>query len=875
VNHACAACTNSNQCAAGEVCCDGGACKLAGTCQTQVGCAADAECGAGQKCCNKVCVTGDCCASADCQPPYQCLQNACQKCSGDAQCGLGEKCCGGACQKGACCPGAPCPGGEACIGYTCQDCKTDTECSAGNKCCGGRCRTGATCCADAECAPFLCIDSQCAACQSDGQCATGSKCCGGACVAGAQCCAAADCPAGQLCAAGQCVGCQQDLDCGAGSRCCGGACRQSDCCSRADCPAGQSCTAWGCGACVDSSQCAAGQVCCSGGCFDGTCCQDSECAATKKCIGHGCKPCTTSEQCLSNETCCDGSCKIGSCCTTAQCDGQICEGNVCRSCAAHNECGAGARCCDGTCYPNLECCGAADCSGGKACIAGKCSACTGDAQCGLGKRCCDGVCAMYCQTVREWDSEADFSYGMSDNLTQEENNRLDPTCGKGKLCLNPIQKVENPVIWIPDNAHGTIFKFDTRTGERFPAPGDPVYPNGFPTFGGSPSRTAVDPINGGVWVGNRSGNLSVTHLDKDGKILCSRNLGELVRAVAMDAHGDVWASASGNYLMYKLSGSLIDNDLVSPPTCKVLGHVGLPGYAYGAGMGDGNKVWVLDVSSGQSLMEIDVNTNAVRQYKPRTPQCPSSGGFYGMTVDSDYVWIGAYYCGAVVRCSIAALHAAGDGGVIGNPGCVSFVTGCHPRGTAVAQDGFVYSALDGCNGVAKIARNGSPTDPASISIIGTSVTPTGAAIDRDGNLWAVSYNSQGAERVDLKTGAHAFFASGGPPYAYSDMTGMQAVMAALIPGRWTAVYDSLYLNPSWIRAEVTAKIPSGTSVTFRARSAASLTTLENAEWTTSSALPADLSSVPRHRYLQTELTLQSDSYDKTPVVDAMRVLWGP
>jgi hypothetical protein len=144
---------------------------------------------------------------------------------------------------------------------------------------------------------------------------------------------------------------------------------------------------------------------------------------------------------------------------------------------------------------------------------------------------------------------------------------------------------------------------------------------------------------------------------------------------------------------------------------------------------------------------------------------------------------------------------------------------------------------------------------------------------------AVSYNSQGAQRIDLQTNEHLWFQSGGHPYAYSDMTGMQSVMAALIPGRWTATYDSLYLTPDWVSAEVVAKIPSGTAVSVRARAAASLTALENAEWKgpvpVSSTQAASLSSVPRKRYLQLEVTLQSDSYDKTPVVDAVRVLWGP
>jgi hypothetical protein len=239
-----------------------------------------------------------------------------------------------------------------------------------------------------------------------------------------------------------------------------------------------------------------------------------------------------------------------------------------------------------------------------------------------------------------------------------------------------------------------------------------------------------------VWVATAAAT-SRDHLDKDGNIVCSRNLGELVRACD-DAHGDVWASASGNYVMYKLSGSEVVTPVVtSPPQCKISG-------AWGCRLRLRRRPGQRQQGVGGGRQQRPVADGDRRRHQHRAPVlpapsgCPNGSGFYGMTVDSDYVWIGAYYCGGVLRCSIDAMHAAGHNGVVREPGCKFIPTGCHPRGTAVAQDGFVYSALDTCQGVVKIDR-AAGTVAAIINTgytsSGAKVIPIGAAIDRDGRLW--------------------------------------------------------------------------------------------------------------------------------------------
>ncbi|MEN9796999.1 MAG: hypothetical protein RL653_695 [Pseudomonadota bacterium] len=805
----------------------------------------------------------------------------------------------------SCCPGELCPGGQVCLGQQCGACTGNADCGQGNQCCNGVCIANANCCSSADCAPYVCRSNSCSTCSSDAECGAGAKCCGGACLLNAACCLNADCPAGQACLKGKCSACTKDSECGSSEKCCNGQCKQTNCCSSVECGGGLVCGPFGCANCTGDAQCAPGQKCCNGLCVNGICCNSTQCAAGQQCINNGCKACTTNAQCSGNEVCCGGSCRPGTCCSNADCDGLICEGNACRACKANAECGQGARCCNGTCYPSTECCTSADCSGGRTCKSGKCQSCTTNADC-PGQQCCNGSCAPFCENSRTWDTDQELSFGKNENLACSKDSdcdlskgqkccpsggclvncppnqtSLDVACGvnrtqntfpDGTLCLSQVQKVEQPFLWVPVNYggdNGKAVRFNTRTGAMSPQ---------YPTLGSYPSRTSVDPTDGSLWVANRSGSQNITHIMADGSIGCSVNVtrasGWSGRGVSLDAKSNVWVAASGEYKMKKFDKN-----------CKFVAEVsGLPDYVYGAGLGDGNLVWTLGVSNG-SIMAINANNNTFRHWRFRPSGC-SNG--YGMTVDADYVWVaGGWSCPGVVRCRIGGKNGPPglldqpNGANVGNPICTYIPTGGIPRGIAVAAPDpvngkvYVYAATYSGNGVAQVDRD----NASFVKLISTGRgAPIAASVDKDGRLWAID-GSGAVDRFDNPAAANparTYIGSiGGEAYAYTDLTGMQATMAALIPGRWSGIHDAQYATPRWRRVEVTGKLPPDTAVFVRARSADNVSLLSSTPWSAEFPVPANLSSIPAKRFIEVEVKLQSNVYSSTPVVDKIQLYWGP
>ena len=479
-----------------------------------------------------------------------------------------------------------------------------------------------------------------------------------------------------------------------------------------------------------------------------------------------------------------------------------------------------------------------------------------------------------------FDSEQDLDKGTSDGVSQDPGNKLDPNCVPGNLCLDS-SKLDLPYIWIANTADEQVVKLDTVTGQKY---------GPYPTYGDSPSRTAVVPADGSVWVGNRSlaadatqpTNSNVVHLAADGSLICRADVLGIVRAVALDVQGNVWAGSYNDRLMYKISGTQVDT-AQSPPRCAILKSLSVTARPYGAAVDWQNHVWVAGNSDWgnsfdpnvQAIVEIDANTDTVvaSHVPPASLGCFNT---YGIAVDAHRtVWVGAYACQAVIRYD----------SVGGTWTKIDIAEGA-PRGVAIVpaatstDDDYAYVALShftpgGDDNNHKVARINSRTNVYSIIDLGAGgIHPIGIAVDKAMKVWAVALKSNAAARIDPATGTIDFFPTGNQPYTYSDMTGLQNQLYTRPSGTWTYDFDSGYATPRWSQVAWSAITPAGTSVTVKARSAATKADLATATWSTpASTSPADVSGLPHLRWLEVQFTLATTDPAKTPVLQSLHFTW--
>jgi streptogramin lyase len=465
-----------------------------------------------------------------------------------------------------------------------------------------------------------------------------------------------------------------------------------------------------------------------------------------------------------------------------------------------------------------------------------------------------------CTTTVRYDTSAEFATGVFDSVSQDPSNKLDPGCVPGNLCLDS-SKSSLPYIWIANSGDNTVVKLDTRTGQRF---------GPYSAAGQSPSRTAVDPRDGSVWVANRGysntndTNLSnVAHLGADGKLICRADIKGGPRALALDTDGNMWAGAFYEGRMYRLSTTEVDRTQ-SPPRCKILNSVGLPGgvMPYGAAVDTGNRLWISNRGNmGIGPVSVDINNSfAVTQYPFPGGTC---AGTYGIAVDSDRdVWIGNYDCATVNRLT---------------PSTRTWKTipvGGNPRGIAVSPDGHVYSSIC-CGGTAnQVVRINRGTNAATFIAPPGLSHPIGVAIDNTLKVWSIGYSSATAARIDPTNNTSTFFATGPSPYTYSDMTGLQNLLFTKPVGTWTVIYDSGYATPKWLNATFTTTQAAGTKVSVKARSSATRAGLAAVAFSAEKApSPVDLSTVPNNRFIELQIVLSTSNPNKTPVVQDVTFTW--
>ena len=126
----------------------------------------------------------------------------------------------------------------------------------------------------------------------------------------------------------------------------------------------------------------------------------------------------------------------------------------------------------------------------------------------------------------------------------------------------------------------------------------------------------------------------------------------------------------------------------------------------------------------------------------------------------------------------------------------------------------------------------------------------GMAVDKQGKIWAISYMNAfatvitpGAGLADYQVTNNAVTGLVGP-YTYSDMTGLQAVLAKNDPGHYMTTYTGCVDGDTrWVELAWDAVVPKDASVMFRVRTANSVADLAAAKWISAATIPTATSPV--------------------------------
>jgi streptogramin lyase len=393
-----------------------------------------------------------------------------------------------------------------------------------------------------------------------------------------------------------------------------------------------------------------------------------------------------------------------------------------------------------------------------------------------------------------------------------------------------------PFIWVANSAEGTVSKLNTETGQEV----------GRYTVGSDPSRTAVD-LEGNVWVANRgSDNIHRIRLfDCEGQACVDPPIavGDLPRGLAVDANNNIWVGNWNSRNVMKVNSN----------TNQVEAVVNLPSSVYGLAIDNEGNLWTSERGGGV-VSRINTETAQLVQ----TYNIPFGTSLYGIAVDGEgNVWLGNYDQNNILKF---------------NPNTNQWWqyrdrNASRTRGLAVDGQGFVWVANSGSNNVSKFRA----TDGQYVGTYAVGSGPIGMAIDNDGNIWAVNQGSNNTHKLSPNGQRLGTYSVGRGPYTYSDMTGFQLRNFTVRQGRWTVVFDCGYSQCSFDGIEWTALVPNGTSVQLRARSSD-----DQANWSPWDGpfvmSPATL-NLPRGRYAEIEVQLQTGDDEVTPVFQGVTVNW--
>lgn len=449
----------------------------------------------------------------------------------------------------------------------------------------------------------------------------------------------------------------------------------------------------------------------------------------------------------------------------------------------------------------------------------------------------------------DWDTPADCDPSLGTDCDSVEEHPDYP----GSITLGQVE-FDNHYIYIAVTNKNEVAQLDTDTG---------VKNWQMPSGGCQPSRTAVAE-DGSVWVGNRGHNMcdpnnvdhsNLAHLDRvDGHLICRADIPGLVRGVAIDANGDVWAGTWNGQTLYRVSGTNVDNTQ-SPPRCQVLGSWAVGVSIYGLTVDPNGNVW----TASSPTVKFNIATSTWQSY--------TNPWFYGIAPDgAGRIWFGGWSGGG----NIHAIDAAGAISIDTGVNNVTAVT-VHPNGT-------IWGSSYGTNQIVGY-------DPNTLQVIcqapiPSGTNPHGIAVDRQGRIWTPSRFTSGTVNVFDTACTHVAtytVDAGQELYSYSDMTGHLLQNFTNPKGTWTQVFDSGYANPYWNRIEWDAEVPPNTGISMEVRASDNATDFSASQvcgpFVTSPGMLDGCPFLNDNRYLQVVATLTTSSSNERPILHALRAYW--
>jgi hypothetical protein len=444
----------------------------------------------------------------------------------------------------------------------------------------------------------------------------------------------------------------------------------------------------------------------------------------------------------------------------------------------------------------------------------------------------------------------------------------------GSLALDRAASGGGSLIWIASSAGNVVSKVDTTTFQEL---------GRYATGAGDPSRTSVDSL-GNVYVGNRGG-ASVTKIlaagDKcpdtngDGQITTSHGandvlpygqddcrvwetpLGHAIRGVAaqdiytqvpskdpdlppeVQEEHYVWAGTLDG-IVWKLDAKTGAVLLQTAAPCPVYGFA-LDGKSQ-LWMTSGNCVGRIDTTKckdGASCDALAVCQSSCDPSGACTAQCDGEGkeavslpdSTYGITVDfKQRVWLGG---GSGLKrydphAPAATRYAASQNGF--------------SHGVTADANGFIWGAAH----PSVVRLNGDTME----SVVVPTSSSKGMAVDKQGKIWAISYQDTYATVITPGPGLNDNTLTQNAvtglvgPYTYSDMTGLQAALAKNDPGHYLETFKGcLDGDTRWIDLSWEATVPANTALMFRVRTADDAASLAKAKWISAANVPSAKSPV--------------------------------
>jgi hypothetical protein len=224
---------------------------------------------------------------------------------------------------------------------------------------------------------------------------------------------------------------------------------------------------------------------------------------------------------------------------------------------------------------------------------------------------------------------------------------------------------------------------------------------------------------------------------------------------------------------------------------------------------------------------------------------------YGITVDFDQrVWLGAYRTGIPGRTYYPHLGrfdpdaAPGTRWINVDLPSRGFDFDFVVNGIAADARGFVYGAAWSNGGILRIdAEN--PLDIVQIpGTLGT--TNKGMAIDAEGKVWSITMDNQAVvvqpgATIGENTVTTGVATNIRGSYTYSDMTGLQLRLATNPRGYYRHLVEGCGedgdIRTVWGELRFDAELPTGTSITFRVKSADTRAELDALDWTPLAVTP--------------------------------------